>query len=109
MKRHGPEELDEGPGPLFAHARRTDPATSRAAAASLSAATLTRLEDLVLRACRDAGESGLTTIELADRLGIDRVTVSPRIRPLVEKGLLADSGARRKGPSGKSSVAWRAA
>lgn len=108
-RRYSPEELEEGPGPLFAHARRSDPSTSKASAASISAATLTSLETRVLEACRAAGERGLTTIELAEQLHMDRVTVSPRIAPLVKKGMLRDSGLQRMGPSGRFSTAWRAA
>lgn len=106
-RRHGPEQYEEGPGPLFAHSRSTDPATSKAAAASLDSKALNCIESRVMDAYREAGSRGLTTIELSERTGLDRVTVSPRIKPLVERGLLENSGETRKGPSGKSSVAWR--
>ena len=108
-RRYGPEEPAEAELPLWALARRTDPSTSKSAAASISAATLTSLETRVLEACRAAGPNGLTTIELAEQLHMDRVTVSPRIAPLVKKGMLRDSGLQRMGPSGRFSAAWVAA
>ena len=39
---------------------------------------------------------------------INLVSVSPRFRPLAEKGLIVDTGHRRKNRSGRSAILWRA-
>lgn len=75
---------------LDAPARRTDPETSREAAASVDAAGL---EALVLRALHDLGPS--TSREVAEHLGRDLVTVSPRFRPLERKGRVRRTERRR--------------
>src|SRR5260370_32383305 len=83
--------------------RRRDPDTSKKAARSVPVADL---EERVLRALRLL--KGATTHELAWLLKVDLVSVSPRMRPLVEKGLVQDSGKRRRGESGRSSIVWKA-
>ena len=88
--------------------RRTDPATSEAAAASIASA-LPQLEQEVLAVLRARGAEGATTHELSEALGIQLVSISPRIAPLRERGLVRDSGARRKGDSGRASTVWRIA
>lgn len=90
-----------------AHSRRTDPTTSEDAAESIRP-ELPELEFRVLHAIQKRGETGATTNELAELMGISLVTVSPRIRPLVRKGFVQDAGKRRKGPSGRKSIVWRA-
>lgn len=75
-----------------AHARRTDPSTSHQAAHSISA-RLNRLEQLVVDTL--ARHGGMTTKELAEHTGEDRVTISPRIKPLCDKCRIADSGIKR--------------
>ncbi len=87
--------------------RRTDPATAEAAAQSVTP-ELPRLENVVLDALKQRGERGATTNELASLTGMSLVTVSPRIRPLVRKNLVEDSGERRAGASGRKSTVWRA-
>lgn len=86
-------------------ARRTDPPTSHTAARSVNAA-LPRLEAIVLDALRRAGTAGLTSWELADATGLDRVTASPRLAPLAAKGLALASEVRRLGPSGRAGIVW---
>lgn len=73
-------------------ARRTDPDTSRAAAAKVGTAIL---ESIVLQHLRRQGPA--TTLEIAERTGIDRVSISPRLRPLANRGLVRESGQRRGG------------
>ncbi len=96
---------------LFAHhpalARSTDPGTSRAAAASVSS-NANRLEKIVLDAVK-ASVDGLTSHELAEATGLSLVTVSPRLRPLTNKGLIVDSQIRRAGTSGRQSIVWKPA
>lgn len=91
--------LDSG-----AYARATDPSTSAAAAASVQVPDLEHQVRLALLRC----PAGLTSYELADRLGLSVVTVSPRLRPLVGKGLVIDSGERREGDSGRKRIVWKA-
>jgi hypothetical protein len=100
---HQPQQID-----LFVEhgrARSVDPDTSKKAAASFPVA---ELESRVLEALRWSGK-GLTTHELSWFLKVDLVSVSPRMRPLVEKNLVVDSGERRRGDSGRSSIVWKVA
>jgi len=90
-----------------AFARRTDPVTSEDAARSIRPET-SRLENVVLDTLKKRGERGGTTGELAEITGMSLVTVSPRIKPLVRKGYVEDSGQRRSGISGRKSTVWRA-
>ena len=85
-----------------ARARRSDPDTSKQAAAVVPVADL---EARVLRALRNS-RAGMTTHELAWLLNMDLVSVSPRMRPLVEKNLVRNSGELRRGKSGRSSIVW---
>ena len=91
-----------GEAPVKGLARRTDPETAKAAARKAPAAGL---QMRVLDALRRSRE-GLTSHELAALLGEDLVSVSPRLRPLANKGLVRDSGERRAGPSGTKSIVW---
>jgi predicted ArsR family transcriptional regulator len=81
--------------------RRDDPPTSVAAALSID---VTPLEDKVEQAVRRLG--GATSEEVAQLLGIERVTVSPRFAPLERKGRLIASEKRRVGKSGRASIVW---
>lgn len=89
-----------------AYARRTDPSTSHIAARSLDD-ELPRLELVVLKAVRKTAR-GATSHELEKSTGLSLVTISPRLRPLQRKGLIVDSGERRKGASGRPSIVWKA-
>lgn len=89
---------------LFAHARRSDPQTSHDAAASMGEA-LPNLEGLVLAQVRQAGDHGVTLDELCDALSIDKVTISPRLRPLCDKALVKASG-KRPGKSRRAQTIW---
>jgi predicted transcriptional regulator len=82
--------------------RNTDPDSSHAAARSLN---LTRLEALVFNNLESAGPA--TTEELAQRMNMRLVTVSPRLRPLEEKGRVVRNGSRLN-PSGRKAIIWRA-
>jgi DNA-binding MarR family transcriptional regulator len=89
-----------------ARARRADPETSHAAAASMSR-FITQAERKVLDALRSRGEAGATSEELARFLAVPLVNVSPRMRPLADKGYVVDSGVTRKGASGRGQIVWR--
>lgn len=85
-------------------ARRSDPDTAKKAARSVPVADL---EERVLE-CLRWSRAGLTTHELSRLLKADLVSVSPRMRPLVQKNLVKDSGQRRRGESGRASIVWKA-
>ena len=97
---------DDDPDDLFAWARRNDPDTAHAAARSLSSETLARLQRLVCDTLAVHPE-GLTTTEIAQLGGLPRDSISPRMKPLTEGGLVADSGERRA-PAGKTrrQIVW---
>lgn len=86
----------------LAYARADDRRTSHEAAESVRA---TDLEATVLAALRQF-PNGATSYQLAESLGMSLVTVSPRLRPLVSKGLARDSGLRATGQSGRSQTIW---
>lgn len=94
MPAHDPDLFSYQPSAALA--RRSDPPASHAAAASLED-VLPRLEQAVLAAIRAAGERGATLDEIVSATGIEKVTASPRIRPLIDKGWVG----WRLGPSGK--------
>ena len=79
-------------------ARRTDPDTSHIAALTVDA---TRLEGLVLEALREYSD-GRTVKEISTILHIDKWSISPRMKPLEEKGLIQRTTERR----GRS-IVWR--
>jgi len=80
-----------GPSEEHGAARRNDPETSHEAAESLDT---TRLQGIVLDALREA-RHGLITHEIAHRTGISWGTITPRMKPLVKKKLVYDTGRRR--------------
>ena len=90
--------------PLFAFvpARRSDPETSKEAARSVNT---TMLEACVYGALKAHGP--MTSFEVADILRLSLVTVSPRLRPMTEKGLVEDSGLKRTGTSGRKQIVWK--
>lgn len=89
-----------------AHARRTDPDTSKQAAASVR---LSDLESKVLAVLRARGDAGATLDEIVEATGLDKVTASPRLRPLVRKGFAVQTSERRTGASGRPQTIWKAA
>ena len=86
--------------------RRDDPHTSWAAAqdAARGADTHRARALAALRAAPD----GLTDFELADRLGVQQTSIGKRRGELRDAGLVADSGFRRRAPSGSLAIVWRA-
>jgi hypothetical protein len=79
--------------------------TSEAAAASVEEA-LNRLEGQVLTCLKGRGDSGATDDEIEQLTGMAHQTASARRRTLVLKGLVKDSGQRRKTRSGRSAAVW---
>lgn len=82
-------------------ARTKDPDTSHAAARGVDA---TKLQGMVLYAMREWGS--MTASEISERLEISLQSITPRMRPLAEKGLIRDSGERRMTPRGRKSIVW---
>lgn len=80
--------------PTPAFARATDPETSKEAAKSVN---VTYLEGKVLKAIQAAGEKGATQDDLVESLGLPSNSITPRFKPLMNKGLVQDSGTARKG------------
>ena len=84
--------------------RRHDPETSVDAAWSVDA---TQLEHVVLDVVQAAGEWGATLDDIIRATGLDKVTVSPRLRPLVRKGFVIATNRRRPGLSGRGQIVWQ--
>jgi len=74
------------------------------AAANALAPRLGRLQQLALETIRDAG--GLTSDELAGRLGVERWAMRPRTAELRKLGLIIDTGQRRRNCTGRASIVW---
>ena len=74
-------------------ARRSDPDTSHAAADRVSP-KVAALELRVVGALRPLS-AGLTVPEISDLTGIDKWSVSPRMKPLERKGLVRRLAERR--------------
>lgn len=88
-----------------AYARASDPGTSHGAAASVRGEEANRVEGMVLDAIR-ASITGLICWEIVERTGLIYSTATPRLKPLVLKGLIRDSGLRRRSPSGRPCIVW---
>ncbi len=84
-----------------AASRRSDPETSKAAAKSVAT------NALEFRVMFALAHHGMTSHEIADYLNLPLVTISPRMRPLVNKNLIVDSGERRSGVGFKTSIVWK--
>jgi hypothetical protein len=76
------------------------------AAADAVAPSLGGLQRLVLDAIKGRGSAGLTADECAALVGLDRWSVQPRTSELRRKGLIADSGLRRRNETRKNAIVW---
>ena len=76
------------------------------AAANDIAPKLGRLQRMATEAIKAAGDDGLTADELAVRLMLDRWSIQPRTSELRRKGVIRDSGCRRKNNTGKLAIVW---
>lgn len=65
-----------------------------------------RLQQMTLTAIREAMGGGLTADEASERLEMDRWSIQPRVSELRAKGLIVDSGLRRRNLTGKRAVVW---
>lgn len=84
-------------------ARNTDPDTSHEAAKL----NTTTLESRVFEVINANGP--MTTEEIARATGIDLQSITPRIAPLRRKGMIYDTGMRKKGEAGRPRIVWAAA
>jgi DNA-binding MarR family transcriptional regulator len=87
----------------YGAARNTDPLTSKAAAESINA---TRLEAIVLAAITRSGSRGMTSEEAAAAVSMELGSITPRLSPLEQKGLIRRTDARRAGKSGRGRIVW---
>jgi predicted transcriptional regulator len=67
----------------------------------------TNLEEVVFRKIKEA-RVGLTLDDLVAATGLDKVTVSPRLKPLEAKGLIVRDG-KRAGLSNRKQTIWKKA
>lgn len=81
--------------------------TSTQAAHQIENAAST-LRGKVYREILSTGEYGITDEGLQTRLAMNPSTERPRRVELVERGLVFDSGNKRKTISGRAAVVWRA-
>ena len=79
--------------------------TSKAAAESIKE-HLSRLEYAVLDAIRHSGQSGMNCWEVEKATNISRACSSARLNGLCGKGLIFDSGIRRKTDTGRNAVVY---
>ena len=86
-------------------ARARDPVTSHAAGASV-ADIQDHLFGQIHNWLLPRGDEGGTSFEIADGTGIERVTISPRLKPMEKLGLVRRTDERRVGPSGRYSIVW---
>ncbi len=87
-----------------AYARASDPVTSHLAARSVDTG---RLESLVVAALKTYGP--MTSIEISAVVNIGAWSISPRLKPLEEKGLVERTLERRKNNGkGKGLIVWQA-
>ncbi len=84
-----------------AYARRNDPETSHEAADRVR---VSRLEGICLDALLPYPK-GLEVTEISDLTKVPDKSVSPRMRRLVEKGLVFENG-RRKNRNGFNQIVW---
>jgi hypothetical protein len=93
--------VSEAPARLPAHQRHST--TSRAAARA-AVPRVNELQARVLAFIRAQG--GATDNEIQDALDMNPSTQRPRRIELMERGLVRDSGRKRKTPSGREAVVW---
>lgn len=84
-------------------ARRSDPATSHAAAARV--AEFSRAQHAQIIAALRQGPA--TVYGIAERTGIEPHAVGKRVPELAREGLIAETGETAAGPSGRQCRLWR--
>ena len=85
--------------------RPGSPDTSRLAAENVADAAKTR-SALALALIAERAALGAIADEVADALKWDRYSSRPRLAELHKRGAIVDSGARRRGASGRAQAVW---
>jgi hypothetical protein len=88
-----------------AYARNTDPSTAAAAAASMTELRLSRLQKKALRAVIAAGGEAINE-EIVELSGEEWKDITPRMRPLANKGMVEEAGTR-KASTNRQQTVWR--
>ena len=105
------EVVDPSQNDLFqAHARHSDPRTSHDAARSLSPGKLRDSQKAVLAHFRKLGpmtDTDLVNVYVGSPQS--RSGLRTRRRELTDRGLIEDTGAKKKLPTGRNAIVWRAA
>lgn len=65
-----------------------------------------RLRAMAYRLIHEAGERGMTALEVVDASDADRWGIQPRISELVSAKAVVDSGRTRTNPSGRQAIVW---
>lgn len=86
---------------LAGNVRKTDPATSRRAASRVN---VRRINTMILNALRAVGP--MTTEEISKVIRRRLQSVTPRMAPLAEKGLVVNTGKTRRGSSNRERIVW---
>lgn len=94
-----------GPTPAHHRARATDPDTSLFAAATATDG-MTHTQIAVLNALAAAGDRGMIDHDHEPVNGLKQDTAGKRRGELADRGLVADSGTRRKTPRGSKAIVW---
>lgn len=90
-------------------ARSSDPITSHQAAFDFDAAAVGIEQRILIELRSIRGRGGMTTHALAAVLGLELVTVSPRMKPLADKRLVRRSGRFSESSTGRKRIVWEAA
>lgn len=65
-----------------------------------------RLRAMAYRLIHEAGERGLTEVEIVHASQTDRFAMQPRVSELVGAKAVVDSGRTRTNPSGRQAIVW---
>jgi hypothetical protein len=91
----------------IARARKSDPFTSHEAAEKITP-RLGTIDDAIYKALLEVGESGATSDEIVEMTGIKYRSVTPRLKPMMRKGLVVGGSETRVGESGHKNLVWKA-
>jgi predicted ArsR family transcriptional regulator len=103
VTRRQPDLLDYPARPGY-----RDRGTSIAAARRVARDAATLREKVLAEIRSSSTTSGLTADEVAARLALSPFSIRPRVTELMHRGLIVDSGLRRKNASGRSAIVWTA-
>lgn len=90
---------------MKAFARNTDPSTSHSAAHDFEQ-HVTKSEMTVLNFIASCGNHGATIDEIVSGTGMQKVSASPRLKPLEKKNMVKATDQKRIGVSGKRQIVW---